>query len=248
MAAWIYPEDGSNRIITFDVIEAETHETVSEITSHPVESGVEITDHVRPLPDRLSLVGYVTNQPIYVNPFTQRGELINFPLQIPEYFPSPEALLTSPGGALRFGAGALGDAIGDLLGFEPPSAQLLAFSEPFNAIVETYETLLELQKSGILSQIVTPIRFYDDMIIERVSAPRIVGDSGVSFQIDVRQLRVVESGQVAAPPVPVEPRGVPEQVKGGQGAKPPDPGEDSEAPRSLALSLLDSAGLSGALE
>jgi len=244
MAAFIVPDDGSGRIITFDVIEAETHETISEITSHPVESGVEITDHIRPQPDRLSLVAYVTNQPIYVNPLTERGELLNFPLEIPEYFPSAEALLTSPGGALRFGAGALGDAIGDLVGLGGPSgAQLLAFSEPFNAIVETYEALIELQKNGVALAVFTPVRAYEDMVLERVSTPRTVGDAGVAFQIDVRQLRIVESGVVAAPPIPVEPRGVPESAKGGQGAKPPDAGEDAVKPKSLALQILQSQGI-----
>ena len=240
MAVFILPDDDSGRIVTFDVIEAETHESISEVTSHPVEVGVEVTDHVRPLPDRLSLVGYVSNQPIYVNPITERGELQNFKLEVPEYFPSPEALLTSPGGALRFGAGALADFI-----FGPPefNAQLLAFPDQFNAIVETYETLLELRDNAVLCQVVTPIRTYDDMIIERVAAPRSAGDAGVGFQIDVRRLRVVESGLVAAPPVPVEPRGVPESAKGGQGAKPPDGGEDAVQPRSLALSILQSQGI-----
>ena len=244
MAAFILPEDGSGRVITFDVIEAETHESGSDITSHPVESGVDITDHVRPQPDRLSLIAYVTNQPIFVNPFTERGELINFDLDIPEYFPSPEALLTSPGGALRFGAGALGDAIGDLLGLTPEhKAQLLAFSEPFNAIVETYETLIEIQKGAVLNTIVTPLRVYEDMVLERVSTPRIVGDSGVGFQIDIVQLRVVSSGQVAAPPIPVEPRGVPEKAKGGQGAKPAGEDDVTSVPRSLLLKLAQSAGV-----
>ena len=243
MAVFILPDDDSGRIVTFDVIESETHEGLSEITAHPVEKGVEITDHVRPQPDRLSLIAYVTNQPIFVNPFTERGELLNFKLEVPEYFPSPEALLTSPGGALRFGAAAIGNAIGDLLGLDDKNAQLLAFTEPFNAIVETYETLEELRTNAVLLEIITPVRVYEDMILERVTTPRVAGDSGVPFQLDFKQLRVVESGQVSAPPIPAEPRGVPESAKGAQGAKPPSPGEDAVKPKSLALQILQSQGI-----
>lgn len=242
MSIFILPEDGSGRIVTFDVIESETHETISEITAHPVEKGVEITDHVRPQPDRLSVIGVITNQPIFINPITERGELLDFPFEAPEYFPSAEALLTSPGGALRFGVGALSNAIGDLLGLNEQSAKLLSFGAPFNAIIETYETLIELQKNAVLLSIFTPVRFYVDMLIERVATPRTAGDASVAFQIDFRQIRVVESGSVTAPPIPVEPRGVPEKAMGGQGAAPPDAGESAEETRSILLRIAQAAG------
>lgn len=243
MAAFIYPQDGTGRVIGFDAVETENYETVSEITEHPVETGVSVSDHVRPLPDRISLVGFVSNQPIYIDPIKQRGIITSNELPIPEYFPSPEALLTSPGGALRFGAGALGNAIGDLLGLnEAKKASVLTFAEAFNAPSEKYVELLELQKNAVLLTVVSPLLFFDSMVIERVSAPRTAGNAGVSFQIDMRKLRVVESGQVTAAPVPVEPRGLPESAKGAQGAKPPDAGEDAVKPKSLAAQIADAFG------
>ena len=119
------------------------------------------------------------------------------------------------------------------------------FSESFNAIGETYEILLELQAGGIFLDVVTPLRGYDSMVIERVAAPRTAGDSGVAFGIDMRRLRVVESGQVAAPPVPVDsvPGGKPLVNKGAQGGKKPGSGEDKKKPGSIAYKAAKSMGL-----
>jgi hypothetical protein len=72
-----------------------------------------------------------------------------------------------------------------------------------------------------------------------------VGNGGVTFGIDFKQLRVVESGQVAAPPVPADdvPGGKPLENKGAQGAKPPATGEDANKGGSIAFSLLNGQGL-----
>lgn len=238
MTAFIVPDDDSGRIITFDVIESEVHESVVEISDHPVETGLNISDHIRPLPDRLSLAAYTTNQPIAPNAFTQRGELTTFKLEVPQWEVPIEV---SPGSIYRAGLSA---AIG-LFGSPDFSVQVLAFPDVFNAIYETYEVLRELESNGVLLQIVTPIRVYEDMVLERVAAPRQAGDSGVLFGLDVRQLRIVESGVVAAPPVPADdvPGGHPLLNKGGQGAKPPSPGEDEEKGGSIAYNILSGQGL-----
>lgn len=238
MTAFIVPDDDSGRIITFDVIESELHETVSEITDHPVEVGVNVTDHVRPTPDRISLIAYTTNQPIAPNPFTQRGEQTSFELNVPTWTIPVEP---TPGALYRKGLNALGGLLGDAT----RSVTILSFPDTFDAIRETYEALLELQKNAVPLQIVTPLRVYEDMILERTSAPRNAGDSGVAFGLDVRQLRVVESGQVAAPPVPADdvPGGQPLQNKGAQGAKPPGAGEDENKGGSIAFNILSGQGL-----
>lgn len=241
MTAFIVPDDGSSRIITFDVIENELHESVAEVTDHPVEEGLNVSDHVRPLPDRFSLTGYVSNTPIAPNPFTQRGEQTSFEIKVPQWEIPVEP---TPGALYRKGLNALSSALGGLFG-DARKVSILAFSEPFNAIYETYEVLREFQTNAVLLQIVTPIRVYEDMILERVAAPRNAGDAGVSFGLDVRKLRIVESGQVAAPPVPADdvPGGTPLANKGGQGAKPPGAGEDEGKGGSIAYNILSSQGL-----
>lgn len=239
MTAYILADDGSSRVVTFDAILDELHETVSQVTEHPVESGVDVTDHVRPLPDRVNLVGYVSNQPIVVNPFTSRGELRSFKLEVPKWEPPLEP---TPGSIFRNTIAAVD---GLLFGEPEYNAQVLTFPDSFDAIRETYELLVELQKNAVLLEILTPLRWYEDMILERVAAPRTAGDSGVAFAMDLRQLRVVESGQVAAAPVPQDPSGHPLQQKGSQGAKPPDPAgaDGEEQPASIAYQILSGQGL-----
>jgi hypothetical protein len=231
MAAFIVPDDGSGRVITFDVIQNELHETVVEVTDHPVEVGINVSDHIRPLPERLTLAAFTTNQPISRNPFTQRGTVTGQRLDIPQFtLPTSSAVL------------ALQNAQNTPL---EASVQTLTFAEDFDAIRETHEALLELQSNGVLLQIITSLRDYEDMVLERVAAPRSAGDSGVAFGLDVRKLRVVESGQVAAPPVPADsvPGGKPLQNKGAQGAKTPGEGEDESKPGSIAFQVLQSQGI-----
>jgi hypothetical protein len=187
------------------------------------------------------MTAYTTNTPILINPFTQRGEQTSFEMEVPQWTVPVEP---TPGALYRAGLQAASAALAGLFG-DKRKATVLAFSEPFNAIYETYEILRELQSNAVLLQIVTPIRVYEDMVLERVAAPRQSGDAGVAFGIDVRNLRVVESGQVAAPPVPADdvPGGHPLLNKGGQGAKPPGAGEDESKGGSIAYNLLAGQGL-----
>jgi hypothetical protein len=241
VTAYILPDDDSGRIITFDAILDEFHEDVSEVTSHPVEEGVNVSDHVRQLPGHFSLTADTTNTPIVENPFTQRGELSSIEMRVPQYTIPVEP---TPGALYRAGLQAISSAVGGLFG-DTRKANVLTFSEPFNAIRETYEILRELQENAVLLQILTSLRDYEDMLLVRVAAPRGGGDAGVSFGLDVRSIRVIESGQVASPPVPADdvPGGKPLENKGGQGAKPPPTGEDEGKGGSIAYNLLAGQGL-----
>jgi len=60
-------ESDANQVITFDAAITENHSSNTEVTDHPVESGVDITDHLKRLPDELSLVGVVTDDPLVVD-------------------------------------------------------------------------------------------------------------------------------------------------------------------------------------
>jgi len=239
MAVFLLPQDGSDRVVTFDAIEAENHESVSEISDHPVETGINVTDHVRPLPDTFSFTGFISNTPTKFNPHTGRGETRSVKLATVEYFPTPEQLLTSPGGALRFG----GKALADTLFPSEWSATVLSFPDFFDAVRETYETLLELRNNAIPIRLLTTVREYEDLVVVRFAMPRIIGQAeGASFNIDLRELRIVETGVVVAPPVPTIPTGVPLKAKGNQTPKSPDEAaaESTEKAKSIAASIVDS--------
>lgn len=50
--------------VEFDASIEESHVNENEVTQFPVEQGVDITDHVRRQPDRVTLRGIVTDHPI----------------------------------------------------------------------------------------------------------------------------------------------------------------------------------------
>ena len=50
--------------VEFDASITEVHTSANEITQYPVEKGVDRTDHVRRVPDRLTITGIVTDHPI----------------------------------------------------------------------------------------------------------------------------------------------------------------------------------------
>lgn len=53
MAVKIIFADGSD--LTIDATIRQTHERSNDVTTHPVEDGADVTDHIRPQPKRLSL-------------------------------------------------------------------------------------------------------------------------------------------------------------------------------------------------
>jgi hypothetical protein len=57
---------GSDKVgfVTLDVSESEDHGKTAEPTQHPIEDGSDVADHVKQLPDTLTLTGTVSNTPV----------------------------------------------------------------------------------------------------------------------------------------------------------------------------------------
>lgn len=53
-------------IVTFDASVTETHTKENEVTDHPVETGADITDHVRRRPEELEMEVVVSNHPVVI--------------------------------------------------------------------------------------------------------------------------------------------------------------------------------------
>jgi hypothetical protein len=65
MAQIIWEGDtGQTFNIAIDASIEETHESPTTITDHAVESGANISDHMRPDADRLTIEGIISNTPI----------------------------------------------------------------------------------------------------------------------------------------------------------------------------------------
>jgi len=50
--------------LDLDVTQDETHEWTNDVTQFPVEFGSQITDHIQPMPDKLTISGMITNSAI----------------------------------------------------------------------------------------------------------------------------------------------------------------------------------------
>lgn len=60
----ITQQDNPSEILTFDASISESHTGNAETTSHPVEQGADITDHIRRSPEELTITGIVSDTPV----------------------------------------------------------------------------------------------------------------------------------------------------------------------------------------
>lgn len=64
-------EEDVGQSIEFDATLNENHDSNSEPSDFPIESGSDATDHIRRLPEEFSLLGIVSDDPIIVNRSTE---------------------------------------------------------------------------------------------------------------------------------------------------------------------------------
>lgn len=62
--------------IDFDVTMDEAHEWTNDVTTNQVEIGAPITDHIQPLPDRLTITGMITDSPINLETQSEISALV----------------------------------------------------------------------------------------------------------------------------------------------------------------------------
>lgn len=58
---------GTITSLDLDVMQDEVHEWKNDVTQFPVETGSQITDHIQPLPDFISVTGIISNSAIGVD-------------------------------------------------------------------------------------------------------------------------------------------------------------------------------------
>ncbi len=249
MSAFFYwtTKAGANKILWFDVTTEEQHHLKSEITEHPVEEGINVTDNVRPAADTLSLSCFISNTPITnkvdVAAFVSKpGKLIGAQagavkgekLDVQTYDPP---LAPTPGSLIN----ALTSAIGNLLtGKKEYKAQVLKFDKDFDNVQDTYFALKELRDTAQRISVVTTVRTYKDMVIEDVSLPRSAEHgTGAKVTINMKEIRVVSTLKVKAP----KPAVLAGQPRKNQGAKGPSDADDPSTKESVAHKALNALGV-----
>ncbi len=64
-------------VIEFDAVLNETHAKTNEVTTHPIETGSNVTDHIRTTPDELEINGVVSNTPLQFFGTAAAEQLLN---------------------------------------------------------------------------------------------------------------------------------------------------------------------------
>jgi hypothetical protein len=195
------------------------HDHSSEITEHAVERGSNITDHVRPKADRVTMTVFVSECPI----FDSRMEIKDFPfpLNAPQDKTRtlPLALPVNPGPSILT-PGGLASAVGSLVdqifssprsyaatlydtptpGSQTVTARLGGFSQEFDGVREAFDVLEGLRLTGALLKVLTPKRDYGNMVLEAISMSRNHEDGdGATLTLTFREVRIVDSKKTRAP-------------------------------------------------
>lgn len=216
-----YLAGGALVTIEFDATVREQHTSSAVVTEHNVEKGPNVSDHVRPELDRITLDAHVTNTPIRVpktnldgargsvgpvslNVETREDTTTNKGITIPTRLDVPRLL---PGVGLIVGSGLLDSTTTVQVqthdtkpGKSTQTANVLQFDSPFDRVRSVYDELIVLKDSATLVTISTSLRQYDNMILRNISVPRQVQDGNAcTFTIDAQQIRFVTSKRVPAP-------------------------------------------------
>ncbi len=217
----------TSKIVGFDQVRAEGHTGENEITDHPVETGSDITDHIRPKSAGLTLDVFVSRTPIARDQIRHRGEIAPITLDVPTF----KLPFDGTPGAIFRKLGELGsfvvDAITGAQASPSTDVNVLFFEVDFDPVRETYEDLEAMRVNAVLLTVITSIRTYEDMAIESLGTP-IDAPGGASFSISFKHIITVTSGTVKAPK-PIEKRGAPAQAKGSQATKPADAAKKASA-------------------
>jgi hypothetical protein len=219
------------RTIRFDASLREGHEGDAQVTTHPVEKGADPADHVRIGPRKFSFDAFVSNTPIDVpetNMDGVSGRVSGVALDVPAPPFSPPIGVP--------GIGAIAKVAG-ITGPKPNvKANVLNFSGPFNRIQSVLSELWEIFDAVELIAVDTFVKRYENMVISRLSAPRTAETSGgLTFTIEISEIRVVETKTV---PAPKDKSGSGAKSKGNQPAE-----EESESRETITHKLARKAGI-----
>jgi len=258
--------------IWIDVSIREQHNWGAEATRHPVESGADITDHVRLLPDELVIEGVVTNQPIEppgshadgavgtdTTVYLQRERTLatGVTTRTIEGEPSAGFLGLLPGvnqGVSLLRAAGLDPRARRRFEMVLPGqhkstayfqSNALVFSKDFDRVGAVHDALRATFDARKPVQIVTGLRVYESVVLIDLSIMRDASNSGtLHFGCTGHVVRVVKSASaLVGTTEPAFVRATPKLDKGTQTTVETDAAEVSESKRSFLKAAV--AALSG---
>ncbi len=152
---------GQSFLITLDAAMRVSHRLASVATEHPVESGANMSDHIRPEPDRIEIQGIVTNTPIIVPSDNADGTRA---VQV-TVDGAPKTVGNTIGRLVPIAGGLLAPVV---LPLPRQKAIVLGFEPEFDRVGAVYEALRTIKEAGTLVTIITLLRTYRNMVIESI--------------------------------------------------------------------------------
>lgn len=229
MAEILYTERGEYKVLTFDATIRELHTISATSTSHPVERGVAISDHVQPDLAQVSLEVHVSNTPVYdPHEGAALGQITTATLE--------GTRRTISRGAKVERGGKVQEAEFENT-TESKGANVLQFPLAFDRVLDIAGVLERLCREGQDVTLSTTQRQWDFMLIKRVSNPRDAENGhATTFSVDLEEVRFAE-GETVGVPEPLETRAEAARRRGAMGTE----DAESEEDVSLAAQLLEGA-------
>lgn len=213
----------------FDCVVRESATHSATVTTHPVEEGSDVADHVRAENATIELDILISNTPLKDVNNVWGGSVAALELKVPRY---ERPLAPTPGSLMNAGLNALGNLLNPP---EPIVATVMQWPEKFNNCAFVLGTLLDWKDRGVVGKVVASNRTYENTVITNVETTRTntTGDA-IEIKLSLQEIRIVEAKLVTAP-VPTETRGKTLKPKGRQ---PTAPVKDVPAKKSVFKKLL----------
>lgn len=192
---------------SWDIVTSETHEATNEPTEYPVETGVDITDHVRAKPDTVTIVGNVTLTPIVATGGGFEGPTtLDVPVFVPPPFSSLAAAISAAGNAIK----------DEIFGPPPPTViDVLQFPIPLDPITDAHKLLKSIKESRTFCQVTTSTVTYFNMVITSITMKQQTDEGDAEFSVTLKNIITVSSDTVTAPK-PLITAGAPKVAAGAQ--------------------------------
>jgi hypothetical protein len=208
---------GQARRLYPNVMTSETVSLESDVTEHPVEEGVDVTDHISPKPVSLTLELYFTDT-------VTRPDVAGNPAVLSKTLELPDppslglfATVTSTTNIIN--------AIGDLLGGEKKKYVASYYEAPSISRLHEAQAILErLRNEATLVTAFTSIGVYEELLVQIVTTvvDNTTGKNGGRISLNLKHIRFVQSDVTLALPIgPVRAQPKKDAGKGGKTVEEP---------------------------
>ena len=183
--------DGQTYSVSLDATTAQNHDATNTVTEHPVEDGANMSDHIRPDLDTLSVTGVISNTPVFLPQDNIDGAR------------AVDVQVEGVASGVRIPLPGVGALVGNIPISPTPKGVVTGFSPDFDRISACYQALLSLRNDGVLCRVITHVRVYESMAIRKLSVP-LDPTTGHSLPLTLEfvQIRIGSTEEVPVPEIP----------------------------------------------